>query len=326
LVTNAPLQRSKVSRCSSDTERQEQITAMGLPPTSCPARATPGAFRRAAQGLAATALCLGGLAGTADAALPPAQRAALVDLYNASNGPGWTNSSNWLVGDPCNDGWFGIGCGGGGTTVTSVELPNNQLRGNLGPLADLPGLTTFNVHTNQLTGPIPALAGLASLSYFVVDGNQLSGALPDLAGLANLGVFNASRNQLTGSIPPLSGLASLSYFSVSSNRLTGQAPDLTGLNALQALLVAGNQLSGPVPVAPGSLQANSSSLCPNLLTPATGSANDLAWNTATGRNPWSASCTQPVVPVPTLHEAALAGLMLVLAGIAALRLRRTDTR
>ncbi|HVR51294.1 MAG TPA: hypothetical protein VMS38_16265 [Pseudorhodoferax sp.] len=137
---------------------------MGLPPTSCPARATPGAFRRAAQGLAATALCLGGLAGTADAALPPAQRAALVDLYNASNGPGWTNSSNWLVGDPCNDGWFGIGCGGGGTTVTSVELPNNQLRGNLGPLADLPGLTTFNVHTNQLTGPIPALAGLASLS------------------------------------------------------------------------------------------------------------------------------------------------------------------
>lgn len=296
---------------------------MDLPSIFRHVRWTPGTSRRLAQGLATTALCL---AGAAYAAVPPTQRNALVDLYNASNGPGWTDSSGWLVGDPCDDGWFGISCDGGGTTVTSVELPNNQLRGNLSPLAGLPDLTTVVLYNNQLTGPIPALAGLADLSFFTVDGNQLSGALPDLAGLANLDVFNASRNQLTGSIPPLSGLASLSYFAVAINRLTGPLPALTGLPALKNFQVQNNQLSGQAPVAPASLVAGGSTLCPNLLRPATGSANDLAWNTATGRTPWSSNCTQPVVPVPTLHEAALAGLMLMLAGVAALRLRRSGRR
>ena len=121
---------------------------------------------------------------------------------------------------------------------------------------------------------------------------------------------------------------SLNYFAVSYNRLTGPMPSLAGLNALQAIQVSNNQLSGPVPVAPASLVPNASSLCWNRFTLSTGSANDLAWDAATGDTPWSRLCVQPVVPVPipTLHEAALAGLALMLAGIAALRLRRTDRR
>jgi hypothetical protein len=369
---------------------------MLLPST---ARRTPGVFLRLAQqGLAAATLCLGGLAslmGQVQAAVPQAQRDALIALYNATNGPGWTNSSNWLVGDPCDNGWLGIGCGLGDTTVTRLDLGSNGLSGSLSPLVDLvdlvsvdlsgnqlggsipalngltalgffnvssnqltgtlpdfsnlpslfqfnaslnqlsgsipplaglPSLVVFNVHTNQLTGAIPSLAGIAGLAYFTVDRNQLSGALPDLAGLANLGVFNVSSNQLSGSIPPLSGLASLGYFSVADNGLTGSVPSLADLNALQNFHVANNRLSGLLPTAPASLQAAGSSVCPNLFTLATGSANDLAWNTATGSSPWSSACVQPVVPVPTLHEVALAGLMLMLAGVAALRLRGSGKR
>ncbi len=346
----------------------------------------------ARQGLAAAALCLGGLAhiaGTAEAAVPPAQRQALVDLYNAANGPAWTANGNWLVGDPCDNGWFGIACGAGNTTVVRVDLPNNQLSGSLSalgalvdlenfdvlgnqltggipplsglavlgffrvssnqlsgplpdfsnlpglyqfdaagnqlsgpipPLAGLPGLRSFNVAVNQLTGPIPPLAGLAGLAYFNVSGNQLSGPLPALAGLADLQIFSAAGNQLTGSIPPLGGLVQLSYFSVAGNRLTGTAPDLAGLAALQSFYVNNNQLSGPVPTAPASLVAGASALCPNLFVRSRSSANDLAWNTATGQTPWSNACPLPVA-IPTLHGAALALLTLVLAGVAALRLR-----
>ena len=34
-------------------------------------------------------------------------RQALVDLYYATNGDNWKNSSGWLNGNPSND-WFGI--------------------------------------------------------------------------------------------------------------------------------------------------------------------------------------------------------------------------
>lgn len=44
------------------------------------------------------------------AAVPAAQRAALVDLYTSTNGTGWTNSAGWLTGDPCTDLWSGVAC------------------------------------------------------------------------------------------------------------------------------------------------------------------------------------------------------------------------
>jgi hypothetical protein len=40
----------------------------------------------------------------------PAQRAALVSLYNSTNGPAWSNNTNWLIGDPCVNSWTGVRC------------------------------------------------------------------------------------------------------------------------------------------------------------------------------------------------------------------------
>jgi hypothetical protein len=37
------------------------------------------------------------------------QLLSLTDLYVATNGSGWTRSTNWLAGDPCNA-WFGVTC------------------------------------------------------------------------------------------------------------------------------------------------------------------------------------------------------------------------
>ena len=48
--------------------------------------------------------------------IPLAQRNALVDIYTATNGPGWTVSTNWLSGDPCTASWALVSCTG--ATIT----------------------------------------------------------------------------------------------------------------------------------------------------------------------------------------------------------------
>ena len=167
-----------------------------------------------------------------------------------------------------------------------------------------------------------------------LDGNQLSGPIPPLAGLAALEIFFAKNNQLTGAIPSLAGLSRLQNFAVDSNQLTGQIPPLTGLTALWWFSVANNQLTGPAPLVPqpNALSPGTSALCPNFLDPASSppTANDLAWNAATGSTPWSVGCGSAPAPVtaaqiPTLSEWMLLLLMLLVAATAnvgALRRRR----
>ena len=43
--------------------------------------------------------------------MPPTQVVAvLIDLYYATSGQNWFNSSNWLSGEPCQDAWYGVFC------------------------------------------------------------------------------------------------------------------------------------------------------------------------------------------------------------------------
>lgn len=38
------------------------------------------------------------------------QYQALRDLYDSTNGPNWRNNTNWMVGTPCSNKWFGVTC------------------------------------------------------------------------------------------------------------------------------------------------------------------------------------------------------------------------
>ena len=55
------------------------------------------------------------------------QRQALVDLYHATNGEGWTNSENWCTDAPI-DTWFGVTCNDSGEVV-QLQLRNNNICG-----------------------------------------------------------------------------------------------------------------------------------------------------------------------------------------------------
>ena len=192
--------------------------------------------------LLSSPLALAGTAATNCAAqgnMPQEECEALVDLYNATDGPNWTDAAtnNWNVTDtPC--GWTGVACTAGHATeiVRGAKGLTGVLPGTLGNLANLQHLS---LDSNHLTGAIPSeLGNLANLQSLFMGNNQLTGTIPsELGNLANLQYLFMGNNQLTGTIPSeLGNLANLQYLYLQSNQLMGLIPvsfaQLTGLSGL----------------------------------------------------------------------------------------------
>jgi len=150
-----------------------------------------------------------GLHATARIVVNVSERFALVTLYNATGGPRWTMSDNWLTDAPTGQ-WHGVTTDAEGR-VTGLELPGVGLEGRLPQeFAHLTNLRRLNLSYNQLTGDIPAyLAAFTELEELSLAVNALTGPIPvELSGLTNLRVLDlsndlfAGRNRLTGPVPP----------------------------------------------------------------------------------------------------------------------------
>ncbi len=177
-------------------------------------------------------------------------RAALVALYNATGGPAWKDSSNWLTAAPLAD-WFGVAVDGRGR-VQHLALGENGLRGQIPPtVASLGELRVLDLSRNELTGSIPAeLGGLALLEDLLLAENGLSGPIPgELGRLQSLWGLDLRANALSGPIPPeLGELEQLSSMALSENLLSGPIPATLGkLSGLQSLWLNRNLLRGQVP-------------------------------------------------------------------------------
>ena len=176
-------------------------------------------------------------------------RAVLVALYNATDGPNWLNKQNWLSGEPLEE-WYGVTVQHG--RVTGLLLFSNQLSGTIpSELGNLAYLERLDLSGNQLRGSIrPELGNLDNLEVLSFSGNQLRGRIPsELRNLANLRELDLHSNRLTGPIPSeLSHLARLEKLSLSINRLTGTLPSALGnLANLRELDLHSNRLTGPIP-------------------------------------------------------------------------------
>ena len=124
-------------------------------------------------------------------------REALTAFYNATDGPNWTNNTNWLTNAPL-DQWYGV------TVDENDRVIDLRLSGN------------------QLSGPIPPeLGNLTNFRWLILDENQLSGVIPpELGNLINLTWLGLHKNQLTGRIPPeLGNLANLEVLYLHENQL-----------------------------------------------------------------------------------------------------------
>ncbi|WP_298320825.1 immunoglobulin domain-containing protein [uncultured Aquimarina sp.] len=221
------------------------------------------------------------------------EKQALIDLYNSTDGPNWTNNSNWLTDAPVCD-WYGVTVIEG--KVTELYLYNNKLSGVL-PLTinQLSNLTRLALAVNRLSGNIPEELGeLKELYYLHLGMNLFSGEIPaklyqlqnltditlannELSGLVssqignliNLTRIDFGGNLLSGNIPSeIESLSNLRHIELNDNQFTGNIPiELGGLSNLQVLLLYNNKLEGPIPNELGLLtELNRLNLSVNLLT------------------------------------------------------------
>ena len=190
---------------------------------------------------------------------PHPDRAALVALYEATDGQRWATSfsSNWLTDAPLGE-WHGVNTDDFGRVI-GLRLFEIGLTGTIPPeLGNLTNLTSLSLGGNNLSGPIPReLGNLTNLtSLDLGDNERLSGPIPsELGELVNLEILWLYLNNLSGTIPPeLGNLTKLEVLLLSSNDLSGTIPpELGNLDHLKRLRLEYNNLSGPLPSELGNL-------------------------------------------------------------------------
>lgn len=207
------------------------------------------------------------ITGKAEADISSAERAALIALYNSTNGDNWIDKSGWKTSPLYLDGfalsgteknWYGVTCNPENTTVLEIDLYDNNLAGTIpSALVNLANLQKIYIGSNHLTGTIPAeLGNLSNLQWLILECNELTGPIPiELGNLTSLQVMGLVGNYLTGSIPvQLSNLNNLIALSLGSNRLTGTIPvELGNLTNLIGLYLHSNQFTGTIPSELGAL-------------------------------------------------------------------------
>jgi Zn-dependent metalloprotease/Leucine-rich repeat (LRR) protein len=179
---------------------------------------------------------------------------ALVAFYNSTNGPGWTNNSNWLTG-PISS-WNGVYIENG--RVIGISLWNNNLTGPIPPeIANLTQLRDISLCGNQLNGKIPhEIGNLFNLQNLILCNNQLSDSIPvEIGNLTNLYQIYLGQNMLSGSIPPeIGSLPYLYELMLYNNQLSGEIPaEIGNLTNLQNIQLSDNKLTGAIPSELGNL-------------------------------------------------------------------------
>lgn len=185
----------------------------------------------------------------------PQDKAALVAFYRSTSGSQWTNSSGWMTGDPCQDGWLGVYCSEEGR-VLELTLVYNLIGGSLpAEMIQMDALQVLRLYSNNIGGRIPVgMFALHSLQVFDANYNQLNGSLPDTISMSNLTSLVLYDNQLTGSFPATWNTPNIQVINLADNMLKGPLPPAIGRLNLTQLFVSNNQLNGSLPGEYGSLK------------------------------------------------------------------------
>ena len=207
--------------------------------------------------------------------------AALMALYESTDGENWKDNTNWGT-DADLEEWYGVSTNADGR-VTHLVLRTNDLSGNIAPelgdlteldwllldyngdlsgeipaeLGDLTKLGWLSLAKTSLSGEIPAELENTAMVVFAIIGTSVSGGIPpELGNLANLRSLDLRDNKhMSGEIPPSLGrLASLEILYLINTGLSGEIPPgLGALPALKWLHLGDNDLSGEIPSKLGAL-------------------------------------------------------------------------
>lgn len=198
-------------------------------------------------------------------------RDALIAIYNALDGPNWTNS--WDLADSYTT-WNGITVNET-NKVIGIDLGNNNLTGIIPTeIGNLDALKYLDLGTNNISGTIPeSLYNLNTINSLNLQGNNITGTISEnLGNLTSLNYLNLGQNDLSGEIPNIftnfqilqtvelysnqfvgnipSSLSALSIncrLILSDNNITGEIPETLSSVDFQDFLVDRNELSGSIP-------------------------------------------------------------------------------
>ena len=216
-------------------------------------------------------------------------RAALVALYNATDGANWRNNAYWLSGRPLGE-WYGVTTDGTGRVV-ELDLGFGELTRELPPeIGNLSRLRVLVLSDNfDLTGPLPPEMGnLRRLEILALTSTAFYGLLPaSVCNLSNLGYLGLSWSEMRGPLPQcLTNLSELDSFNTWETFLCTPANV-----AFQTWLAGLSETSGietcqpsTFTVAPVELQLRGA--VAQLITVAqTGGGDPVMW-TAVSTQPW----------------------------------------
>ena len=220
-------------------------------------------------------------------------RAALEALYDATGGPGWTDSTNWNTSAPIGE-WFGVSTDAAGRVTRAgaarqrVDGAHSHRPGRLGSAADTESRNSVGLHFTAVVRERADRADSAHVGAFdrppvVVPqrerldwphperigtpgepgelqlwGNALDRSGPGVVGEPDRPPVGAPRRETTwtGPIPSeLGNLENLENLQLWNNALTGPVPAWLGnLTGLRSVHLGGNDLTGPIPSELGNLE------------------------------------------------------------------------
>ena len=192
-----------------------------------------------------------------------AERAALMAIFNALDGPNWESHEYWGTEAPVTW-WPNILCDENGHVV-SLNLNDPGIKGSLPPeIGNLPYLTDLNMGGPYVdchfTGSLPEEIGnLTNLKRLQMVNCPFEGRLPEsLGNLSNLeGLYITYCEKLApGPIPSWIGnLAKLKVLQIYGHNFTGQLPESLGnLTNLEKLDIIHCSLDSTVPASFGNLR------------------------------------------------------------------------
>ena len=192
-----------------------------------------------------------------------AERAALMAIFNALDGPNWESHEYWGTEAPVTW-WPNILCDENGHVV-SLDLNDPGIKGSLPPeIGNLPYLTDLNMGGPYVdchfTGSLPEEIGnLTNLKRLQMDNCPFEGRLPEsLGNLSNLEwLYIARCEKLAPSPIPswIGNLTKLKLIQIYGHNFTGQLPESIGnLTNLEHLDIKYCSLDSTVPASFGNLR------------------------------------------------------------------------